>query len=47
MTTGPKSALFHFSTDAFGPGEKIAAWHEIYGRTIAKIDLEHQADESS
>jgi AraC-like DNA-binding protein len=36
--------LLHFTTDVFGPGEKKAAWHEVYGRTIAKIDLDPPAD---
>ena len=44
MTTETQSALLHFTTDAFGPGEKIAAWREVYGRTIAKLDLEPSAD---
>ena len=44
MTTESRSALLHFTTEGFGPREKIAAWHEVYGRTIAKIDLEPPAD---
>ena len=40
MTTESQSALLHFTTDAFGPGEKKAACCEVYGRTIAKVDLE-------
>ena len=44
MTTEAHSASVHFTTDAFGPGDKVAAWHEIYGRMIAKIDLEPPAD---
>jgi AraC-like DNA-binding protein len=44
VTTQSSSALLHFTTDAFGPGEKRAAWHEVYGRTIARIDLEPPAD---
>jgi AraC-like DNA-binding protein len=43
VTTEPRSALRHFTTEAFGPRERIAACHEIYGRTIAKINLEHPA----
>ena len=45
VTTEPKSALRHFTTEAFGPRERIAACHEVYGRTIAKIDLEPPADD--
>jgi AraC-like DNA-binding protein len=44
VTTESRSALLHFTTDVFGPGEKKAAWHEVYGRTIAKIDLDPPAD---
>jgi AraC-like DNA-binding protein len=40
VTAEAHSARTHFTTDAFGPGEKVAAWHDIYGRTIAKVDLE-------
>jgi AraC-like DNA-binding protein len=36
--------LLQFTTDAFGPGERKAAWHDVYGRTIAKIDLDPPAD---
>jgi AraC-like DNA-binding protein len=43
VTTGLRSALLHFTTDAFRPGDRAAAWHETYGRTIAKIDLEPPA----
>jgi AraC-like DNA-binding protein len=43
VTTETPPARMHFTTDAFGPGEKVAAWHEIYGRTIAKVDLEPPA----
>ena len=44
MTTESQSALLHFTTEAFGPGEKKAAWHDVYGRTIAKIDLDAPGD---
>jgi AraC-like DNA-binding protein len=36
--------LLHFTTEGFGPREKIAAWHEVYGRTIAKVDLKPPVD---
>ena len=36
--------MLHFTTEAFGPAEKKAAWHDVYGRTIAKIDLDPPAD---
>lgn len=44
MTTEPKSALRHFTTEAFGPRERIAACHEIYGRAFAKVDLDLPSD---
>lgn len=40
VITESQSALLHFTTAAFGPGEKKTAWHDVYGRTIAKVDLE-------
>jgi AraC-like DNA-binding protein len=45
VTTEPKSALRHFTTEAFRPRERIAACHEVYGRLFAKINLEHPADD--
>jgi hypothetical protein len=42
--TEARSAMRHFTTTAFGPAEKVAACHEVYGRTIAKIDLEPADD---
>jgi AraC-like DNA-binding protein len=45
VTRGPGSALLHFTTDAFRPGDRIVAWHEAYGRTIARIDLERPAND--
>lgn len=43
MTTEVHSAWIRFTTDGFEPGEKVAAWHELYGKTIAKVDLESPA----
>jgi len=45
MTTQSQPASLHFTTEAFGPGEKIAAWREIYGRNIAKFELEPLAND--
>jgi AraC-like DNA-binding protein len=45
VTTESKSALRHFTTKAFGPRDRIAACHEVYGRTIAKIDLTPATDD--
>jgi AraC-like DNA-binding protein len=45
MITEPRSAMRHFTTTAFRPADKVAACHEVYGRTIAKIDLEPAADD--
>src|SRR5262245_48669570 len=44
MTTEPQAPLRHFSTKVFGPRDKIAACHDVYGRTIAKIDLKPPDD---
>ena len=45
MTTEPKTVARHFTTEAFGPRDRVEACHEVYGRAIAKIDLAPQADE--
>jgi AraC-like DNA-binding protein len=29
-----------FSTDAFAPHERVAAWRDVYGQTIAKLEFE-------
>jgi AraC-like DNA-binding protein len=34
-----------FSTEAFEPRERLGAWRELYGRTIAKLDFESDPDE--
>ena len=44
--TDPKSVARHFTTEAFGPRDRIEACHEIYGRAIAKFDLEPPADDA-
>ena len=44
MTTEPKSATRHFTTEAFGPRERVAACHDVYGRAFAKIDLDVPSD---
>jgi AraC-like DNA-binding protein len=33
------SQIFHFSTDAFRKHERVAAWREVFGRTVLKIDI--------
>ena len=40
MTTDSTPSMRHFTTEAFGAGDRIAACHDVYGRTIAKIDLQ-------
>lgn len=30
----------HFTTQALRPADRVVAWHEVYGRTIAKVDLD-------
>ena len=32
--------VFHFSTDAFPERERLAAWREIFGRTVVNLDIE-------
>jgi AraC-like DNA-binding protein len=39
------SGVLHFTSEDFAPREKIAAWREIYGRAIAKFELEPLDDE--
>jgi AraC-like DNA-binding protein len=29
-----------FSTDTFAPHERLTAWHEIYGKSLLKVDIE-------
>jgi AraC-like DNA-binding protein len=40
------SASLHFTTGAFGPAERVAAWREIYGRQFAATDFEPEARDS-
>jgi AraC-like DNA-binding protein len=44
VTTEPKSALRDFTTEAYGPRDRIAACHDVYGRAFAKIDLDVPSD---
>jgi AraC-like DNA-binding protein len=41
-----QSATQRFSTASFAPQERVAAWREHYGRTIAKLDFEQMPDSS-
>jgi hypothetical protein len=41
----PKAALgelpqFHFSAKAFPKRQRVAAWREIFGRTVVNLDIE-------
>jgi AraC-like DNA-binding protein len=38
--TNPQAASLHFTTDAFRPSERVAAWREIWGKMV---DLEIEA----
>ncbi|MGB9368737.1 MAG: helix-turn-helix domain-containing protein [Xanthobacteraceae bacterium] len=38
--------MLHFTTDAFAPAEKVAAWREIYGRQFASTNFEPEARDS-
>jgi AraC-like DNA-binding protein len=35
-----QSGILHFTTDAFAPRERIAAWREIYGRELVQLEFE-------
>jgi AraC-like DNA-binding protein len=37
--TNPRSASLHFTTDAFAPAERVAAWREVYGQ-IVELEFE-------
>ena len=34
----------HFSTESYAPHERVAAWREAYGETIAKLEFEPVSD---
>jgi AraC-like DNA-binding protein len=34
----------HFTTQSFAPHQRVAAWREAYGRTIAQLELEPVSD---
>jgi AraC-like DNA-binding protein len=36
--------IFHFSTDEFPERERIAAWREVFGQLIARLDMEPPLD---
>jgi AraC-like DNA-binding protein len=36
----PGAGAIRFSTDAYAPQDRVAAWHDIYGRTLLKLDIE-------
>jgi AraC-like DNA-binding protein len=31
--------IFHFSTEAFAERERLAAWREVFGRTVCNLDI--------
>jgi AraC-like DNA-binding protein len=31
--------IFHFSTEAFAKRERLAAWREVFGRTVCSLDI--------
>ncbi|MFZ3354712.1 MAG: helix-turn-helix domain-containing protein [Xanthobacteraceae bacterium] len=41
----PKS-VFQFSTQAFASRERLAAWQEVFGRTVCNLDIEPDEPES-
>jgi AraC-like DNA-binding protein len=41
MSEPPASApVFQFSTQAFASRERLAAWREVFGRTVCRLDIE-------
>jgi AraC-like DNA-binding protein len=41
MDASPNGATsFHFSTDAFPERQRLAAWQEVFGRTVCNLDIE-------
>jgi hypothetical protein len=33
------ASIFHFSTEAFAERERLAAWREVFGRTVCSLDI--------
>lgn len=33
------ASIFHFSTEAFAGRERLAAWREVFGRTVCSLDI--------
>jgi len=45
MPSSSAVPLLHFSTDAFPERERLAAWRDIFGRTVVNLDIEpHDRD---
>ena len=40
------ASLFRFSTADYAPRDRLAAWQEVYGRTLCKQDIEPVETES-
>ena len=38
--TQAQFASLHFTTDAFAPAERVAAWRELYGHCFVEVDFE-------
>src|SRR5262245_21470855 len=38
--TATSSVPAHFSTEAYAPRERVAAWCDLFGSTIAKLEME-------
>jgi AraC-like DNA-binding protein len=45
VTRESQSSSIHFTTDVFGPGEKVAAWCELYGAHV-RLDFEPSGPET-
>ena len=44
MIENGRASSLQFTTDAFAPGEKIAAWRDTYGHTVTRLEFEPLAD---
>ena len=41
---GRSPAMFRFTSDSYAPRERLAAWREIFGRTVVDIDITPSGD---
>ena len=46
VASDTRATTLRFSTDTFAPRDRLAAWHEIYGKSLLKLDIEPLEDEN-